>query len=1387
MRYLRFQLIAVLLCLATMALAQANVLRVASASYPAGKTLPLAIEMDNTSDITGVQFDIAVPFELANDAEGNIGVELSKTRAASHSVAVRKVTTRWYDPGRHGGVSFYHVYRIIVYSDRNELVLDNSGTLLTVGLPLSAEAANGAVFPVYLLDNSVTLTDRQHQNVLTAQENGAVTIEVIPRPDLQPADVSFAPSTIDPEGELTVKWNVANIGQVATDDGWSEQIVLVGLNGNVSRLLTTTYYDGTLAAGASVSREAKIQLPALLGIDGLAKIQVTVVPTEKTGEHPSLRDNNAAQSSSNLTVGKRLTLELSALKINEGYLQTISCKLSRSGRWSNIRRFAIATTKDSRVVVPEDVTIQADQSGVVFYLQVMNNNVLDADSIVDITVTGDDYEPATARLVIVDDELPDLALKASQSVVQEGETFQLTVTAARPSAQPIVVTLTSEDTKRFSYPSQITIPAGELQATVSVTAVDNDLPNLEQSNKFLVSAAGYNKGEAIVILQDNDMPVLTLTLTPNKVSEGAGVNAVAAVLTRTGKVDNKITVRLSDDSDGALYYGNRSLEMPKGVETIYFNLGPVDNTLKDGDRTYNITAGVWVSSCSCSAAGEQAGSVTAQLTVLDNDGASLSVASAASTVKEGGSTTLTITRNTTDTAQPLSVRLSSDYDSELTYEHSVTIPAGQQSVEVPVLSAKNDVSGDSHTVIFTVEAEGYGSGTCYLLVTDQTLPDARIASITAEPASVVVGATSTITIVVANEGAAVLPAGTVVKLYKRGTAEAIGTLRTAGDIAVDATETLQRRVTLPDEVGEHLYYAVVNETQAVQELVYTNNTSADVKVQARSPFTAAVATDKQIYTQGEAVTISGRLAGDRSVNAAAEVYIINDGTRQTEPVTTDGNGTFTLQWTPYAMQSGHFVVGVCYPNDKTTAEMASFDVYGLKRATTDYITEDVIVGDTRQGTVRLLNPGSLALSGVKAQKVSGPEAVAIECSVPETIDGGAEAALTYTLTGSKPTAGNDWEQVVVRITTAEGVTLDVTIHYYGRMATGNLVLASQQLTTTMLKDKGRDYSFIVTNNGRGNTGKITLALPDWMSSLTGTTMPSLAQNDTATIVLRLMPTADMQLNVPVTGSIGINCENGNGTYLNYSITPVSEATGRLVVDVADEYTYYTDEKPHVQGAQVVVRNSVTGTIVAQGVTGADGLFDTELAEGYYQLNVTADNHDSYKNNILVDPGVTTTKVVNLSYQAITVSWDVKETEVEDEYNIVTTLQYETNVPAPVIEVVEPDRLDLEQMGVGESQIYNAILTNKGLITALHANYTAPDRTGSFRWQPLVENKDLTLAPQQSYVIPVKITRMGASTATNPVNDITNSETEWFWDFTPGTTEPTVSVKEPESLDLGSLG
>ncbi len=130
-----------------------------------------------------------------------------------------------------------------------------------------------------------------------------------------------------------------NIGQVSTDDGWSEQISLFTVSGNLVKTIATTYYDKKLSAGSQVSRNAEIQLPTLLGLDGACKVQVTIVPTEKTGEHISLRDNNIAQSAKNISVGKMLTLELSQLRVVEGSNQRITAKLSRSGRWNNVRTF----------------------------------------------------------------------------------------------------------------------------------------------------------------------------------------------------------------------------------------------------------------------------------------------------------------------------------------------------------------------------------------------------------------------------------------------------------------------------------------------------------------------------------------------------------------------------------------------------------------------------------------------------------------------------------------------------------------------------------------------------------------------------------------------------------------------------------------------------------------------------------------------------------------------------------------------------------------------------------------------------------------------------------------------------------------------------------------
>lgn len=1278
----------------------------------------LPVHIENTDEIVAAQFDLTLPTGMTAEAVGTLS-----SRGEDHQVIVRSMGgQRW---------------RVLLYSSQNLPLKGQSGVVMYIPITIPTSYSEGSEHQLIVSD--ATFSNVNTENVLTGVEVGKVKLTKLP--DLIAKNITADKETLTPGENVVVSWQVENIGALATSDGWSEQISLVSSDGFTSKLLATTYYENTLEANAVVSRQAELTVPMLLGIQGKGRLQVKIVAGENTGESTSGQANNTQKGTTLLNVEKKLSLELQPSRVQENAGTRITAKLNRSGRWTEEQTYTLTATEDSRITVPASVTMNPGQSGAVFYLYAKDNSVLDADSVVAITAEGNGYDPVTAKLIVVDNEYPDLTVQASNSVITEGETFQLTITASRVSDKPITVTLTSEVAKRFSFPAQATIEAGESSVTVDVTAIDDELPSLDLSNAFTASAPNFNKGEVIVVLKDNDLPVLELQLTPTTVSESAGPVAVAGVLRRTTKTNTKITVKLTDDADGGLYYGTRTLELAKGVEEVHFNFGPVDNANVDGDRTYTITAAVWLSSCSCGASGESAGYVTAQLEVLDNDGPALNLTSSLSTVKEGGKTTLTVSRNTTDNAAPLTVTLNSDYEEGLTYEHTVVIPAGQQSTTVEVTSAGNSIQGDSHTVIFTAQAEGYSKGTCFVMVTDQTLPDARISSITADVTEAEVGSQVVLTIEVTNDGAAELPEEVGVKIYHKGESSAIATLYTPSALAIGESVQVSRTITLPTTVGNHSYYAVVNESNKVNELSFTNNTSVDAVVKVIAPFSVTVTTDKKVYMQGDKVLISGQLTGNGTANTSVDLYVMNEGSRQAERIKTDENGKFTYEWQLYALQSGHFAIGACYPDERLKTEMASIDVYGLQPKFSGYITCEVAHQDTYTGQLNYANPGLLSLTGVKAEILSSPANCEASVQIPETINGGTTASLSYSLKGTEVSAERKWEEVNVRITSNEGVTQEVTIYFYCYNNRAQLVSNIQRLNTTITKGTTRSIPLQIVNTGKGASGNITLSLPEWMSSESGTNISSLNQNDTATVVLRLMTNDKMQLNVPVTGTFGISCANGNGLSISYSVEAVSEEKGTLVVDVCDEYTYNTTEAPHVSSAEVVIRHPYTGAVISRGTTSEDGTYSLELPEGYYKVEVSADKHENYSNYISINPGKTERLVVNISYQPITVEWSVEETEVEDVYEIVTTVQYETNVPMPVVKITMPKSIDGDNMAVGDAVIINMLLTNVGLINAQDVTVKLPTDKTEWKFEALAYNEPFILGPQQMVTVPVKITRI----------------------------------------------
>lgn len=1299
--------------------AQKNTLEIPDVTVAQGKSISLPVNMENSADIVAVQFTMTT-------ADGvTFSTETARTteRADGHSLTMRPI-----------GVN---KYMVMIFSSQNRAFIGRTGSIMTVVLNTSSSLKEGDKIPVTLSD--VIIGEKSGKNLATGFTSGSVNIAK--SPDLEVSQVETRATNLLPYNKISVNWQVSNIGGLSTEAGWSEQVFAESADGKFSKLLGTIDYDQKLAAGGTISRTAEFDTPMELGISDNARIRVKVRPYSNTGEPSWMLANNEATTSGTLQTANMLFINPAAAHIEEANAQNVRLKLIRSGSTAQAETFKLAQTADARIELPAEITIPQGQSATYFYAKVIANQKLDNDSIVTVNIDGNNYIAGTTAIKLTDDTKPQLTLSAKQQDVTEGGKLTLTITAERQSATDKAISLSCDLPSRFRIPANIILPARKTSVDVEVEALEDDIPDVEKVVTFAASADGYENGTLLSTLVDDDIPTLQLELTPTAISEADGPLSVSAKLSRTDNIDKKVTVKLSDNSEGNLYYARQTIEMAPGVKEVTLNMGPIDNSLVDGERTYQVTAAVFIASCSCNAnVGTSGGVVTVPLTIYDNDGPALSLSASSSLLKEGGEMTLTISRNT-DSKSRLDVNLSSNHDAAIEYPKTVTIAEGETSATFTVKSKGNDTTGDDLTATLIAESEGFAKSSVWFTISDQTLPDARIMAISSQESKVEAGGKTTLSLSIANQGSYVLPEQTKIGFYFDSAATPADVAYLQDNLAAGESTTMTREITLPATVGEHKLYAVVNDGQGVKELLYTNNTSDVLNIATVAPISMETKVAKAIYAPGEKVAISGKAKGKDIAKKSVEVYIVNGGYRHTITTQTQDDGSFEVSYEPYSGQTGHFAVGACYPSANLSEEQASFDIYGIKRTSNDAITCEASLGDVYQGKLNISNPGNLTQTGLKVKVNSKPDNCTVN-AIPgtTTLKGGESTDVAFSITPSGASEGSDWEKIELSIESAEGAVLPATLYYYCRVKTGKIEASVTSIKTTMVKGESRDYPFTITNVGKGETGKISLALPSWISSVTPMEMPSLAKDESTEIILRMTPTDKMQLNVPVTGNIAINCANGEGMPLPFYIEPVSTKEGKLTIDVCDENTYYTKEAPHLAGAKVEITHPTTGAVVAKGITNEKGLFSADLAEGYYAVRVSAEKHDSYSNNLLVDPGTETKKVVNLSYEAINIDWKVEETEIQDEYEIKTNVKFETQVPVPVVELTVPDRIYTEDLRKGESLIFNATLTNKGLIAAKDVQLLLPENVTSWRFEPIGPGKANELAPGQSKEIPIRVTK-----------------------------------------------
>lgn len=280
-------------------------------------------------------------------------------------------------------------------------------------------------------------------------------------------------------------------------------------------------------------------------------------------------------------------------------------------------------------------------------------------------------------------------------------TGSVTLDAVR--ASDTVFTLLSSAPAKASVPSAVTIPAGQLSVSFSITVPDDAI--IDGNRTVAISAGtasipGSTSRAAYLQILDNDISTLTLSV-PSAAVETVGVLTGTVTL---GTVSSGTVAVLLTSGNAATATVPASVTFAPGQTAASFPITVLDNTAIDGTRVVSFTANVpgWTTA-------------TANLTVTDNETNSIFLYS--SSVNEGGTNSMTVAIGGTLPTN-LTINLASSNTARLTVPATVVIPFGQTYGYFNISAPDNPTADGTASVAVTASATGFLTGTGNVQVYD---------------------------------------------------------------------------------------------------------------------------------------------------------------------------------------------------------------------------------------------------------------------------------------------------------------------------------------------------------------------------------------------------------------------------------------------------------------------------------------------------------------------------------------------------------------------------------------------------------------------------------------------------------------------------------------------
>jgi RHS repeat-associated protein len=478
--------------------------------------------------------------------------------------------------------------------------------------------------------------------------------------------------------------------------------------------------------------------------------------------------------------------------------------------------------------------------------------------------------------------------------------------------------------------------------------------------------------------------------------------------------------------------------------------------------------------------------------------------------------------------------------------------------------------------------------------------------------------------------------------------------------------------------------------------------------------------DQPIVIQGRAIE---RATGEPMPEVPLKLTIAVSGFERTYQVYTDTEGTFTYTFTPLSGESGIYTVRAIHPDrlDKPVHGQFVITRVSITPATINlsipynYTKNINIRVSTGAGTE--VNNLRLVYEAVDQPAGVFPEGIHLTVGNPVAfLDAGKSTNLGFSIWADNNATATG--ALVLKVRSDEGTWGQVVINTHFSQAQPVLYFAPNYVETGVAHDETATETITLKNNGLAPLEDVNLALinpngtaaPNWVYLNTPQQLGSIPVGETRGVSIGFSPTETVPEGV-YSFKLRITSSNYPQTDINLYCSVTLSGIGNVIFKVTDIYTGTLDNNDQIiqglKGAKIYVQNEAVLTEEATLYTDSLGeaLFE-DLPAGRYKCRVTANNHQEYIGRFWIKPGITVNEEVFLNYNLVTVEWDVTEITIEDKYEIILKITYETDVPAAVL-VADPPSINLPPMEPGD--VYNGEFTlcNYGLIRADDVEFNVP--------------------------------------------------------------------------------